>query len=120
MFRQHTLGFRPADRCCDRASARIVLATMGRATCVAFACAVLVVAGSSGDRTSQAQQALTTCVTLDAAGDTFVVEHHRHHNFGARPHLRAGDHHESLVQFDLGAIPASAAIDTATFGVYVV
>jgi len=94
---------------------------LGRSHIVVVVVGLLLIVGcSTRERTSQARQDVTTCVTLDASGDSFVSAFQRHLNFGARPHLRVGFFDESLVQFDLGSIPASAAIDSATLDLFVV
>ena len=94
---------------------------------VAFAAAHAVVGvGCSSTPTSVAaeqigtsQEALTTCTTLTAIGDAVLSNPPMNQSFGTLPILRVGGKDESLVRFDLGAIPSAAALDSATLTLYV-
>src|SRR5690348_7260695 len=89
---------------------------MGRALFLAIA----LVACSSPVKTTEERQVVTSCTTLTASADTYLRRSQMHHSFGHAHHLRAGDHDESLVAFDLSSIPATAALVSATLSLYVV
>jgi hypothetical protein len=75
--------------------------------------------GTSTGRTGTVREALTTCSVLSASGDAMLSNPPMNGNFGAQPIVRAGGKDESLVRFDLGAIPPSAVIESATLKLYV-
>src|ERR1041385_9067159 len=69
--------------------------------------------------TSRAEQMATTCTRFVATGDATLSTTPMDKNFGRLPILRVGGKDESLAQFDLRGIPASAAITSAALAVYV-
>jgi len=84
------------------------------AAAAGFAC------GSDHTRTSTTSgQELTTCVSLDASGDSSISLLRLFSNFGNDPVLRVGALQESLLRFDLSRIPDGAAIDRAALQLYV-
>src|SRR5262245_49792859 len=96
---------------------------MKRAMLVAV---VGVVGCGNGSRTGATQSADTqeTCVTIQrgtggTVADTFIKSNVMRHNFGARPHLRVSKRDESLIRFDLSAIPSGVAITRASLKLFV-
>src|SRR5262249_52467911 len=75
----------------------------------------------NSSRTGSAESADTqeTCVTIQrgtggTVADAFIKSNVMRHNFGARPHLRVSKRDESLIRFDLSAIPSGVAITRAS------
>ncbi len=71
----------------------------------------------------EARQALSTCVTfqrgtLGAAADATIASTISYPGWGATTALRAGGAFESLLRFDIGAIPAGAIVDSATLKLF--
>ncbi|MBK8261256.1 MAG: DNRLRE domain-containing protein [Nannocystis sp.] len=64
---------------------------------------------------------VSECITISGADldDAMISNPPKHQNFGDHPLLRVGGKDESLLRFDLSAIPAEAAIDSATLQLYV-
>src|SRR5579884_3296755 len=87
------------------------------------ACALAGVWGCSSrgrdPNTSAREAALTTCSTIVAEADTMVSNPPIDQSFGTMPILRAGGGDEALVIFDLGTIPSSAAVSSATLRLYI-
>jgi hypothetical protein len=65
-------------------------------------------------KTGTSKSTLTSCVTIAAAGDASISSAAMDQSFGAQPVLRAGGKDEGLVKFDLGTIPSSAVIASAS------
>jgi hypothetical protein len=66
------------------------------------------------------QQTLTTCVTVtsSAVADAMLSNPPVGQNYGSGPILRVGGKDESVLRFDLAAIPAYAVINSATLRLY--
>jgi hypothetical protein len=90
-----------------------ILAFLGLAGCTGGTPGSGSIAGISEALTSQ-----KTCVDLPTTGDATISESELRKNFGASKVLRVGERAESLVAFDLGAIPKNAALDSATLKLY--
>lgn len=78
--------------------------------------------GCGSDHTPTAtsrEQAVTTCISLDAAADAMLSNPPMGHNFGGMPILRVGGKDESILRFDLGSVPANAAVERAALNLYV-
>ena len=87
---------------------------------------VVFVGACTGDavETSLEQQVVApTCVTIQrghgAVADTYIKSNALTKNFGTQPVLRVSAKDESLLRFDLGSIPATASIRSATLKLYV-
>jgi hypothetical protein len=82
-----------------------------------FACTPTSPAGST--RASATEEALTTCVTLNAAADALLSNPPIDQNFGTLQTLRVGGKDESLIRFNLASIPTAAAVNSATLQIYI-
>jgi hypothetical protein len=69
--------------------------------------------------TGETESALTTCVELPAGGDATIALHPPNKALGDKKVLHVGDGDEALIRFDLGQLPANAAITSATMKLYV-
>ncbi|MFT3764729.1 MAG: fibrinogen-like YCDxxxxGGGW domain-containing protein [Minicystis sp.] len=73
---------------------------------------------------AEAEQALSTCVTVQrgtsgAVEDTTITANVTYPGWmSTAPTLRAGGTYESLLRFDISAIPAGSTINSATLGLY--
>jgi hypothetical protein len=81
--------------------------------------AFLVVGCSSSDSLSFREDAVTTCVDLPDVADANLKNPPMTQNLGSQPSMRVGARDESLLQFDLGALPRLAVIDSASLKIYV-
>jgi hypothetical protein len=77
---------------------------------------------ASEGNVAQAEQALTTCITIQrgngAASDARLSKNAKNTNFGGNPVLQVGEDDHSLLRFDLSAIPSTAVVDSATLKLY--
>jgi hypothetical protein len=83
---------------------------------------VLVAGGCAGGEQASVkvtEQAVSTCLVVDAAGDAMLSNPPMTQTFGTKPILRVGGKDESLVKFAMPALPANAVVDSATLELYV-
>jgi len=97
---------------------------LGAGASLALLVGCSVVTSDAGDRESTGaiattRKALTSCISVNASGDAMVSTSPMNGNFGAEPIMRAGGKDESLIRFDLSAIPSSAVVESAALSLYV-
>lgn len=73
--------------------------------------------------TSEATQLRSTpasdCITIAPSDDAMISNPPKNQNYGDHPLLRVGGKDESLLRFDLSALPAESQIDSATLRLYI-
>jgi hypothetical protein len=80
--------------------------------------------GTGTERTGTAEQHLQSCITIQRGlsgtlYDTMIASNHVGTNYGADNVLTVQNTQELLIRADLSAIPAAAAIDSATLKLYI-
>src|SRR5262245_43348962 len=83
--------------------------------------ALIAAAACSGAPESErtVEQLVVTCVDLPASEDAMLSSTSINSNYGSRLSLRTSWKFESLLRFDLGSIPQSAAIESSTLKLYI-
>ena len=94
---------------------------MRRTVCIWWLLGALAACSSTETATGEDQQAVTapTCTTLVANGDATLSRTNMKANAGSKKTLLVGDGDESVLQFDLSSIPATAPIVSSTMQLYI-
>lgn len=71
------------------------------------------------DATQLRSAPASECITLSPTDDAMISSTAKHQNYGAHPLLRVGGNDESLLRFDLSALPPETQIDSATLRLYI-
>ncbi len=105
---------------CDVRSRLVASAILGVAALMMAGCAE---GSEGGEETASVEQALgeVTCVTITrpsgTVADTYLHQGLPAGNFGTSTQLSIGPSSQTLLRFDLGAVPANAALASATLQV---